>query len=498
MSDFGPPVIPGTGMGGTNPLLAKILEQGDAQRADSTRAEADFKASREREQAARATQTAAMAPQRAALRTTLQQVPQVPEVKPVPEAPKAPAIDPKEMNETLSLITALAAIGSLGQRKPLTAALNNFTAGVHGYVQGKQDVYTNSLKEFDANVKKASAENDAVWKKYAAAKDKHGTDVQALQNEMQIIAAETQSPIDQELAARGDIVSLLKMRETANSNYTKVLQSAATMGETARAHAETERHNKVSEGELSRHNKAAEAVASQKLATNDALAKGDFTPADVTYWAEVLQKGGDLPPRLANTPGGKKLVADIMKQVTSSGVKPSEMLANKAELMGLKAAERTAGTKIANIEMAVKEAENMASIVLDTSKNFSRTNFMPINKALKAYEDNTGSTESRQFGAALNSFINAYARAISPSGTPTVSDKEHAREMLSTADSHKQIEAVMGTLKQEMAAAQKSPHQVKEALREGFVGKPVVPKAGGFEDPEKERRYQEWKAKNGG
>ena len=65
----------------------------------------------------------------------------------------------------------------------------------------------------------------------------------------------------------------------------------------------------------------------------------------------------------------------------------------------------------------------------------------------RLHENNTGDPEARQFGAALNSFINAYARAVSPIGTPTVSDKDHARSMLSTADSHEALVAIMNQLK---------------------------------------------------
>ena len=107
----------------------------------------------------------------------------------------------------------------------------------------------------------------------------------------------------------------------------------------------------------------------------------------------------------------------------------------------------------------------MADLVVDASAKVSRTQFMPINKAIIAYENNTGDPESRQFGAALNSFINAYARAVSPVGTPTVSDKDHARSMLSTADSHQALTAIMEQLKREMDAAGAAPGAVQKQIR---------------------------------
>lgn len=226
--------IPGTSLGGdAKSIIGQLQKRADESAGYYAGKEKEFEASREREGAARQAQTAALAPAREKLKAELGKAPTPPETKPIAEAPTGPSFKPEEMQETLSLVTALAAVGGLLTRQPLTAALSNFSAGVHGYIQGKQEVFKNELKSFDANLKKANAENDAIWKKYKAAQDKHGTDIQALQNEISIIAAETQNPIDIELAKRGDIVSLMKMHEQTNNNYNKVLEQTARFMEQA-------------------------------------------------------------------------------------------------------------------------------------------------------------------------------------------------------------------------------------------------------------------------
>jgi hypothetical protein len=111
----------------------------------------------------------------------------------------------------------------------------------------------------------------------------------------------------------------------------------------------------------------------------------------------------------------------------------------------------------------------MADLVTQTSEKYGRTSFMPINKAINAFNTNTGDVEVRQFGAALNSFIQAYARAVSPVGVPTVSDKDHAREMLSAADSHAQVVGIIAQLKKEMEAAGEAPGVVRKQLRESAL-----------------------------
>lgn len=163
----------------------------------------------------------------------------------------------------------------------------------------------------------------------------------------------------------------------------------------------------------------------------------------------------------------------ITENALSQGMSPRDAALAVQEFMGLGAAQRALGTRAASFGMAKAEADEMADLVTQASEAYNRTQFMPVNKALNSFETNTGDTKIREFGAAINSFINAYARAVSPTGTVTVNDKEHAREMLSTADSHQQVVAIIGQLKKEMAAAGKAPGTVKEQLRSGFREPPA-------------------------
>ena len=180
----------------------------------------------------------------------------------------------------------------------------------------------------------------------------------------------------------------------------------------------------------------------------------------------VMQNLGRGAQGAANVVALRETIAQVAE---GRGLSGADIAAKQSEFMGMNAAQRALGTRQANFGLAKSEAYEMADLVTETSEAVSRTQFMPINKALNAYNTNTGSTEIREFGAALNSFINAYARAISPVGTPTVSDKDHARAMLSTADSHEQVVAIMGQLKKEMEAAGRAPGVVKKEIREGFT-----------------------------
>ena len=206
----------------------------------------------------------------------------------------------------------------------------------------------------------------------------------------------------------------------------------------------------------------------------------------------VMQNLGRGAQGAANVVALREAIAEAARNKGMSG---AEIAAKQSEFMGMNAAQRALGTRQANFGLAKSEAYEMADLVTETSEAVSRTQFMPINKALNAYNTNTGGTEIREFGAAQNSFINAYARAISPVGTPTVSDKDHARAMLSTADSHEQVVAIMGQLKKEMEAAGRAPGVVKKEIREGFT-KDNAP-TGGAAKPAGAPKYQEGQTATG-
>ena len=177
----------------------------------------------------------------------------------------------------------------------------------------------------------------------------------------------------------------------------------------------------------------------------------------------VFQNLGRGAQGAANVVALRQRVTRVAKE---AGMSPDQVALAQAEFTGMGAAQRSLGTRSANFGLAEKEAYAMADLVTEASSKVPRTQFRSINKVIMAYENNTGDPQARQFGAALNSFINAYARAVSPIGTPTVSDKDHARSMLSTADSHEALTAIMGQLKREMDAAGAAPGAVQKQMRE--------------------------------
>jgi len=173
--------------------------------------------------------------------------------------------------------------------------------------------------------------------------------------------------------------------------------------------------------------------------------------------------------------GAKNIVAlrtAMNNKMLENGWSGKDIAAKNAEFIGMTSGQRTLGTRTANIEMAGTEFANMLPLAREASALVPRSGFLPFGKANVMFDEQTNDPALRQFAAANNSLVNVYARAISPSGQPTISDKDHAREMLSTAFDQKSYNATLDQLEREISAARKSPGQVRESMNRAITGRP--------------------------
>jgi hypothetical protein len=93
------------------------------------------------------------------------------------------------------------------------------------------------------------------------------------------------------------------------------------------------------------------------------------------------------------------------------------------------------------------------------------TDYPIINKVGNFIAKSTGDANQVGLATALNSLVNVYARAISPKGIPTVSDKMHAREIVQQAMSAGQLGEAFKVMRQESAAAKASGPEVRAGMR---------------------------------
>jgi len=176
----------------------------------------------------------------------------------------------------------------------------------------------------------------------------------------------------------------------------------------------------------------------------------------------------------SGTQGAKNRLAirQVMNQkMLANGLSGKDIAAANAEFFGAKAGERTLGVRGANVELAASEFQNILPLAQQASTQVARSGLLPFGKVQVMFDEQTNDPTLRQFAAANNGVVNTYARAISPTGIPTVSDKEHARKLLSTAMNNESYQATLNMLNQEIAAARKSPSQVRADMRGEISGR---------------------------
>jgi hypothetical protein len=159
------------------------------------------------------------------------------------------------------------------------------------------------------------------------------------------------------------------------------------------------------------------------------------------------------------------------QKMRDRGMTGADIAAANAEFMGFGAAQRTAGVKGANVQLAGAEFQGLLPLAEQASRAVSRSKILPFGKVQIMFDEQTNDPALREFAAVNNGIINTYARAISPTGVPTVSDKDHARKILSTAFDQKSYQATLNMLNREIDAAMKSPIHVREAMRNQISGR---------------------------
>lgn len=165
---------------------------------------------------------------------------------------------------------------------------------------------------------------------------------------------------------------------------------------------------------------------------------------------------------------GAENIAKIQRLVAmkakSQGIDPTDILAKVAEQSGNMASQRTFGTNVARMAVNATEAQGAIELGRTASAAVPRTNWVPVNRAIQAYQSGTSDPALAKFGAANLAIINTYARAISPTGNPTVNDKQHAEHLLSTATGPDAYNAILDQMNEEIKIAHAAPLKAKKEM----------------------------------
>lgn len=117
------------------------------------------------------------------------------------------------------------------------------------------------------------------------------------------------------------------------------------------------------------------------------------------------------------------------------------------------AGARTGGVTQQNLEMAGQEARGMIQVAREAAAKVGLSDLKGINKFTRWLGDQTGNPQYAALNTAINSLVNSYARAINPRGVPTVSDKQHARDIIDSAMAKGNFESALRMMETEINTA---------------------------------------------
>jgi len=196
----------------------------------------------------------------------------------------------------------------------------------------------------------------------------------------------------------------------------------------------------------------------------------NFEPTLVNSLADRLIAGdATWKTGLARNHG---LIQAVEEEAARRQTKPETILQNRANQVGRTAEQRTMGTATASNTLYGNTAAAAMDTAIQASRAVPRTGWLPVNRILQMGERAASSPELGAFVAATNTLVNEYAKATTPVGVPTEGQREHAREMLNTAQSPEVYEAVVRMMHREIANTHSGIEHTTEQLRSGKPGEP--------------------------
>lgn len=363
---------------------------------------------------------------------------------PTPQAlPTPPEIKNRPPEEAFgSLAMIMAMTGSLLTRRPFVNALNAGAEVMKAFQAGDDAAAKAAIDTWHTNVENAKALHSFQQDTYEADLKGIDTDLKGSIAMLQAHARAFQDEATAQLADTGMIRELHDHidRQRKNSDAFSTATDKLKLDKWKAEHAPGTTPTITPE--------TAKRLAKMVVAGNHAaiteLGYGQAGTANRTLVENTITE-------LANDPANK--------------ITPEQLNAAMAMLKGRITEAQTTGRRAGQLNIAASAAMDMADLVHEKSLSVPRTSFMPINRILATAREELGDPNIVALQGSINTFINAYARAISPTGVATVSDKDHARAILSVAQSQDQLDAQLEVLRQELQIEHKAVGKSFDALQ---------------------------------
>lgn len=398
-----------------------------------------------------------------------------------PPMPTVKATNPQQMWGSTAMV--MATLGSLMTRRPMVTALNAAAGVMNAYRKGDQAAADTAFKTWEIANKNAVEVADFQMEAYKAALANVERGEKNLVSESDLSVKEAlakatalahafSDPIALDTMGQNGVQGLMDLIEgrqinldnhnsnsTALVDYKDGVQSAMDAASTLTTSPEWTELMKNPQANQAKLAVLAKPVADQWNALNNPDGGGGkvggYDDKTLNFMADQYLSGDTTV--FSNLGWGKSAVAlkaalwnKIQDKAQAAGMSGADLSQTKAAYAGSKAYATSAGRRAAAVAIAADAANQMSTLALDLSNKVGRGRFLALNSAELAAKRQAGDPDVAAFDTAVNSFVQAYARAISPSGVGTDSQRQHARDLLSTAQSPDAFKAAIDTMQKEM------------------------------------------------
>ncbi len=384
-----------------------------------------------------------------------------------------PAPDAKDYHKNaLAFASAMAVLGAVAgrfTRAPGGAALSAFAGALDGWKSGNLEKYETDAKKWEQDTKTTIENNRQVMEKYKLALENRKMNIDEQMSQIQLISAQYHDQIMYDAAAAKNYTLVAQVYEKNHEFTTKAADAAAKLQE------------KRDEQKI-KNEQSATYWMSPGGQAELASVKPDGTPKYSMAQQAGVKQMIDI---YAQKQVGKSAIAQDRQQFINEftaehGFAPgSEQTTQWEADRGAKKTEAsTVARRAGGIAIAVDEAHETIPNVWAAAQKSAGKGTAAWNALENRWNVQKGDENFAFYVQQMNSLINVYGRVISGGGKGTVSDLEHAREMLNP---NMPLSAVKGALRgfsTEVDIAEKAPGRVREKMRgEGPKDKSAAPAA---------------------
>lgn len=415
--------------------------------------------------------------------------PPLPEFK---ESPKYEVSNPEGQNY-VAAIGVLGAIGSMFTRRPMVNSMNSASAVLTSMQQGDMNAYERNFEKWkidNENIKTMSDYQQAIYKDIFD-KEKLGLDVKL--SMLQAQAAAFKDDVMLEHVKNQDMTSAAQLnldRQKATHTWEKESQEVQklTIENAARIEEKKMLDSDYQGGIITREQYIA---GLQGIATNKPVtSQPTLSQSAIERAAHQLNMGDkSVLSNMGRQAGGAANVQAIRDRAAEladeEGISPEEIAKRSQRFAGDTSGQRTLANRVAAISAAgaavgsVPSKDNPGSgaarLAIEASRAVPRGKFMPLNTAILEGKKSVSDPALAQLVVYTNTLVNEYSNATNPTGKGTVSDRTHARELISKAQSQPAYEAAVRAMVKEV---DNSLAKAKEA-KDDFLDEPEKPPMAG-------------------